>query len=347
MIRARSLLKVTMALVLAAVLVAAAQAQQRGRGPGMMGRSSLVGLLGMGQVREELKLTEEQTTKVRAVAEKLMEGAREQYSALRDMEDRAKRSAKMSELSDELDGKLREQLRDVLQREQMRRLYQIRMQVRAVADSLANERIANRLELTEEQKKNVADVNKEMQAKQTELFSAMRSPDASLRREAALLLARHLEPRAVSVLARALAEDPEDLRAGEELVILTCVDYRTDGLPAESWFQWWDEVDRRDPFSWFLAALERRNIGSPARAEFDLGGTLEARLFLLSLIAELPDRLLAERARRELERLHGGMLDPLPSGQAALADWVNSTRTLVAAEVAPGSAPEPDPDGSR
>jgi len=180
-----------------------------------------------------------------------------------------------------------------------------------------------------------------------ELFSAMRSPDASLRREAALLLARQLEPRSVSVLARALAEDPEDLRAGEELVILTCVDYRTDGLPAESWFQWWDEVDRRDPFSWFLAALERRNIGSPARAEFDLGGTPEARLFLLSLIAELPDRLLAERARRELEKMHGAVLEPLPRGEAALADWVNATRALVATDAAPGSAAEADPDGSR
>lgn len=180
-----------------------------------------------------------------------------------------------------------------------------------------------------------------------ELFSAMRSPDASLRREAALLLARQLEPRAVSVLARALAEDPEDLRAGEELVILTCVDYRSDGLPAESWFQWWDEVDRRDPFSWFLAALERRNIGSPPRAEFDLGGTREARLFLLSLIAELPDRLLAERARRELEKLHGAVLEPLPAGQTALASWVTATRALVADEPSPANAVEPDPDGSR
>lgn len=172
-----------------------------------------------------------------------------------------------------------------------------------------------------------------------ELFSAMRSPDAELRREAALLLARQLEPRAVTVLTRALAEDPEDLRAGEELVILTCVDYREEPLPAERWFQWWDEVDRRDPFSWFLAALERRNIGSPARAEFDLGGTQEARLFLLSVIAEVPDRLLAERARRELERLHGEVLDPLPLGATETAAWIAATRAVV--------APDPSGQGSR
>ncbi len=183
-----------------------------------------------------------------------------------------------------------------------------------------------------------------------ELFSAMRSPDAALRREAALLLARQVEPRAVSVLTRALAEDSDDLRAGEELVILTCVDYRSDALPAESWFQWWDEVDRRDPFSWFLAALERRNIGYPPRAEFDLGGTKEARLFLLSLIAELPDRLLAERARRELERLHGNLLDPLPLGMNATEVWVTSTRELVAGAPAgevPVDGVDPDPEGGR
>ena len=171
-----------------------------------------------------------------------------------------------------------------------------------------------------------------------ELFSAMRSPDAELRREAALLLARQLEPRAVTVLTRALAEDPEDTRSGEELVVLTGVDYREEALPAERWFQWWDEVDRRDPFSWFLASLERRNIGSPPRGEFDAGGTREARLFLLSLIAELPDRLLAERARRELERLHGEILEPLPLGTAAVADWVRATRAIVAPDGSAGGS---------
>ena len=58
-------------------------------------------------------------------------------------------------------------------------------------------------------------------------------------------------------------------------------------------------------------------------------------------------RLLAERARRELEKMHGAVLEPLPTGQAALADWVTSTRALVTTPVAPKSAAEADPDGSR
>jgi hypothetical protein len=87
----------------------------------------------------------------------------------------------MNELNSQLDRKAREQLRDVLQREQMRRLYQIRLQVRPVVESLGNERLANRLELTDEQKKKLADIDKEMQAKQTELFGAMRDADQQQR----------------------------------------------------------------------------------------------------------------------------------------------------------------------
>ena len=173
MVRARSLLKVALSLALVAVLVAAAaQAQQGGRGRGMS-RGSFLGLLSMEQVQAEMKLTEEQKTKVQAITEKLMGEMREQFAALREIEDRAKRTEKMDELSDQLDGKLREQMRGLLEREQMMRLYQIRLQVSAVADSLANERLASRLEITDEQKKKLAEVNKELQAKQAELYGKM------------------------------------------------------------------------------------------------------------------------------------------------------------------------------
>ena len=108
-----------------------------------------------------MKLNEEQTTKVQEIVEKLRTEMREQYTALREIEDRQKRREKMTELSDEFDGKVREQLRDVVQREQMMRLYQIRMQVRAVVDSLANRYVAGRLELTDEQKEKLAEIDKE------------------------------------------------------------------------------------------------------------------------------------------------------------------------------------------
>ncbi|MEM6568160.1 MAG: HEAT repeat domain-containing protein [Planctomycetota bacterium] len=162
-----------------------------------------------------------------------------------------------------------------------------------------------------------------------ELFSAMRSPDDELRRDASLILSRQLVARAVPVLARSLAENPDDEVLGQELVILTCVDFRDEPLPADRWFQWWDEVDRRDPFSWFLAALERRNLRAPRFDEFAGEGTREARLFLLTIISEVGEPMLAERALRELERMHGSELGPLPMESKRRADWLVRTREIV------------------
>ena len=72
--------------------------------------------LRMEQVQKEMKLSEEQTAKVKQVVEKLGTEMREQYAALREVEDRQQRMEKSAALSDEFDGKLREQLRDIVPR---------------------------------------------------------------------------------------------------------------------------------------------------------------------------------------------------------------------------------------
>lgn len=186
MVRVRSMLVLLMALVLGFAFVAAAQAAEGARrGPGRDGgRGSLLGLLRIEQVQKELKLSEENIAKVTQLGEKLRAEMREQYSALREIEDREQRRAKMAELRDQSDRKVREGLRDVLAREQMMRLYQIRMQVSAVVDSLANRYVAGRLELTDEQKEKLAQITKDVQAKRTELFAAMRDASQEQRTEA-------------------------------------------------------------------------------------------------------------------------------------------------------------------
>ncbi len=142
-----------LALALGAALAASATAQapegqRRGLG---MGHDSLLGLLRIEQVQTELKLSDEVAARVTELRETLGAEMREQFAALRDIDDQQQRRAKMTELSAEFDGKAREQLREVLSQEQMRRLYQIRMQVRPAVDSLANRRVVGRLQLTEEQ----------------------------------------------------------------------------------------------------------------------------------------------------------------------------------------------------
>ena len=186
--RVRSWLVLMMVLVLGAAFACAAQAQapegsQRGSGRGFS-RGSLLGLLRMEQVQKEMKLSEEQTAKVQEVVEKLGAEMREQYTALREIEDRQQRMEKTTALSDEFDGKVREQLRDVVEREQMMRLYQIRMQVRPVVDSLSNRYVAGRLEVTDQQKEKLAEIAKDSQAKQSELYATMRDATDEQRSEA-------------------------------------------------------------------------------------------------------------------------------------------------------------------
>ncbi len=181
MTRARSLIVLAMALVLGAACIAVTQAQERersGRGFGRgSSRSSLLGLLGREQVQKEMKLSEEQTTKVKEIVKKLGAEMQEQYTALREIEDRDQQRAKLTELRDQSDQKVREQLGDVVEREQVMRLYQIRMQVRAVVDSLANRYVSGRLELTDDQKNKLDEINKGVRAKQSEVYATLR--DAS------------------------------------------------------------------------------------------------------------------------------------------------------------------------
>jgi Spy/CpxP family protein refolding chaperone len=188
MTRARSLIVLAMALVLGAACIAATQAQERERSRRGFGRgssrNSLLGLLEMEQVQKEMKLSEEQMTTVQGIVEKLGAEMQEQYTALREIEDRDQQRAKLTELRDQSDQKVREQLGDVVEREQVMRLYQIRMQVRAVVDSLANRYVSGRLELTDDQKNKLAEINKRVGAKQSEVYATIRDASGEQRSEA-------------------------------------------------------------------------------------------------------------------------------------------------------------------
>jgi len=171
-----------MAIMLPAVLLVPLQAQaaEEGarsgrRGPRMSRFSTdLVGLARLDQVQEELKLNDEQKAKVKEISDKLRAEMREQYSGLREIEDDEKRRAKMAELRDQRDAKSREQLGEVLPREQLIRLYQIRLQVAGPVYGLNNGYVANRLKLTPEQKEKAAEIDKSSSEKAYELYRSLR-----------------------------------------------------------------------------------------------------------------------------------------------------------------------------
>ena len=188
MTRVRRVLVPVMALALGAALATAAVAQapqgaQRGFGGGLS-RGSLLGLLRLEQVQKELKLSEENVAKVTELREKLGAEMQEKFTALREIDDREQRRTKRTELGGESDRKAREQLREVLSREQIMRLYQIRMQVRGALASLNNRFVVRRLELTEEQQTKLSGLQKETRNKTYEMRQDLREQSQEQRREA-------------------------------------------------------------------------------------------------------------------------------------------------------------------
>lgn len=146
-------MKRLMQVALAAAVVAMAaspalvQAQQRGgRGFGGFGMNTLF-LLGQKSVAEELKLSDEQKTKVKELQEK----QREVFQTLRDLSQEERR-AKMQEMAKAVD--------QVLKPQQLKRVKQIALQqagVRAVND----EEVAKALKVTDEQKDKIREIGRE------------------------------------------------------------------------------------------------------------------------------------------------------------------------------------------
>ena len=215
MARIQRALVVAAAMVLAATLVPDAMAQtsdrsRRGSGRGFSSRS-LLGLLGIEQVQKELKLSDENLAKVKELQEKLGGELREKFAALREMEDREKRSAAMSALRDEFDRKSGQQLREILPREQMSRLYQIRTQVRSVVDTLSSKYVAGKLKLTDDQKAKVAEIAKAVQAKRSEVFGGNSNATDEQRRAAYAAYRKNRTEADEKALALLTAEQKEAL----------------------------------------------------------------------------------------------------------------------------------------
>ncbi|MCA9262992.1 MAG: hypothetical protein KDA60_04060 [Planctomycetales bacterium] len=184
-----------------------------------IGRDSLLGLLRIEEVRKELDLAGDTAAKVAELTEQLGSEMRDKMGSLRDIEDREERRAKMDEVRSEFDTKTREQLRDILSREQMRRLFQVRMQNRSTLDSLTNPWIARRLELTDEQNEKLSALNKEFEAKQSELRASMRDASGDQRSESFQKLRDHrneTDEKALGVLTDEQKTRLEEMK-GEKL----------------------------------------------------------------------------------------------------------------------------------
>lgn len=151
--------------------------------------------------------------------------------------------------------------------------------------------------------------------------------DPRSRREAALVLAKLLVADAVPPLLAIVTQDPADKHAANELAILSCLDPRG-GLsnPSEAWWNWWEGVRHDNALVWFRAAIERLSIAQPKEGALEGSGTIEGRLFLLTLL-DREETWLAERAWREFARLSGVACGEMPPRGPARSNWVLERRS--------------------
>ena len=164
-----------------AIFADAAQAQRRGRG---FGRS----LIGIEQVRKELKITDDQQTKLAEIQKKQSAARQELFSGLRDLPQEERR-AKFTELRgkfEELNKKFTAQTNKVLNADQKKRLQEITIQVRG-GSALSSGDVAKALGLSDEQTKKLTAINAEYRTKSRELFQGdregRREKFAALRKE--------------------------------------------------------------------------------------------------------------------------------------------------------------------
>jgi Spy/CpxP family protein refolding chaperone len=150
----KRLVQLSLAAAVLAVAISPALAQQQQRQRGGFGGfgGGTIFLLGQKSVQDELKLSDEQVTKVKELVDK----QREAFQGLGDLSQEERRS-KFQEMAKANDKAVAE----ILKPQQLKRVKQIALQQqvsRALAFTLNNEEIAKALNITDEQKDKIREI---------------------------------------------------------------------------------------------------------------------------------------------------------------------------------------------
>lgn len=158
-------------LVCSALLIATPVFAQPGGGRGGFGGrgfggGGVGGLVGMAEVQKEIGVTDEQKTEITKILEESrpMRGGggfnREEFQNLSE-EERSKRLDEMRKQGEETAKKVEEKVKGLLNEQQWTRLTELRIQREGVA-ALARPDVAEKLGLSDEQKKEVAKLNESL-----------------------------------------------------------------------------------------------------------------------------------------------------------------------------------------
>jgi Spy/CpxP family protein refolding chaperone len=149
--------KTLLAVGVVAMMAAPASAQQgRGFGGGFGGGGGAMLLTNKG-VQKELKVTDEQASKLEALAQETMEKQREQFGKLQDVPQEERRE-KMQAMARTMNADLRKSLDGILKPEQVKRFEQIQLQ-QSGTNAFTTPRVVDALKLTDDQKSKIQQIN--------------------------------------------------------------------------------------------------------------------------------------------------------------------------------------------
>jgi Spy/CpxP family protein refolding chaperone len=185
------------ALVATVALTSTAFAQRGGGrgGFGFGGRGGGLAMLRMPEVQTELKLTDDQKTKVSALSEKIQAERRNSGQNFRDLSDE-ERQKMMAERRASED----KQLGEILNADQMKRYHQLQLQQTGMM-AVTQKEVADQLNLTADQKTKIQEI---VAAQQAEMRSAFQGGggggDRSAMREKMMAMRKQTDDKIAAVL---------------------------------------------------------------------------------------------------------------------------------------------------
>jgi Spy/CpxP family protein refolding chaperone len=166
-------MKLTIHVAVVALVLMMVQGVAKAQGFFGFMRGNPIMLLSQESVQKELKLTDEQKTKINDLRQSSREKMQEIFQA-----DQGERQAKMQALNAET----RKSLEGILNPEQGKRLLEIVYQQRG-AMAFVDPEVVKALSLSEEQQGKVKSINEEMQAGMRDLFTPGQAPDEDTRKK--------------------------------------------------------------------------------------------------------------------------------------------------------------------
>lgn len=200
----RTIGKLALAVGLAAVLSAPAQAQFGRRGGGAMaGFGALMSPAG----QKELNLSEDQVAKLRDVSENLRTTMGEKFQSLQDVPQEERRE-KMQAIMSEVSEGLQKEVKGILNDDQMKRYQEISLQSMGIA-AFEQEEVAKKLELTDDQKQQITTIQEDSR---TQARSAFQNAQGD--RQAAFQKIREIQDQAEQKVHALLTDQQKETWKG-------------------------------------------------------------------------------------------------------------------------------------